>query len=252
MIGDPAAVGTVIQVREVSSTIFWLAFLVGAWALGVTYLLQAPISLGNSLLRIGGCGAAAGVIIGSAALLLFWRVRQPRGLFAVGKYVLLATFSGALGGAGGALLLDRHEIVESQLVELPLLGIEHVPHRRGRDETQLTTLQPVNPTQEARISFWVARGRAKPVRPGMCIEARVEKGQFGGHWISELAAVSCSQLRGKPSTHVIVFDDFSSWRWHTPKIAAEGHRRTFDDALSPDLQCRVRPGSWLYRCSPTG
>jgi hypothetical protein len=227
----------------------WLTFLVAALTLPLVYLLRAPIPVG--IPKVAAAGAAVGIAIGLVVQFFYWPVVKAGGAIRRAKYLAGISTLGAFGGAGGAALIDEQKVVETGLVELPLVRVEQVGRRLRRNRTQIVTLEPVNPTHETRITVpGLSQVAAKSLWPGMCLEARLERGRFGGTWIAELAATSCSHDRGKPSTHVIVLDQFAGWRWHTPHFVGQrGDAHFSDDSLPLGLSCLTRPDHWLYRCS---
>lgn len=228
------------------------SFIMAALSAPIIFLLGAPIPVGLGTSKVMGAGAVAGVAISAVVYRLYrpvaatWRVKRLK--FFLGMITL-----GMLGGAGGAALLDEQKVVEQSTVELPIVQIEHIPASfRRRARTQFVTLGPTNPTYSTRITIpMVSQAAAEVLRPGMCIEARMEKGHLGGTWISRLASVTCSPDRGESSRHVIVLnDDFRGWRWHEAHlVGGEGKAHVYDRSLPLDLSCRTRPGDWLYRCS---
>ena len=222
----------------------WLVFLLVGLSLPVTYLLQAPAPVGTGLLRVFGwgglIGAGAGAIVRLSCSSIFdastwWsRIRVSAGCIALG----------AFGGAGGGAWLDQLRVVERQAVELPIVEVEQLPS----SAIKIATLSPFDPTGQDHVAAEDIDGRQ--IQEGYCLTGTVERGWLGGVWIRRYKASLCSKQRGVPGSHVIVStSDFSSWRWHQPRnYRPEQQGRAWDDAVPVDLTCRVRPGSWLYRC----
>lgn len=64
-------------------------------------------------------------------------------------------------------------------------------------------------------------------------------------------AQPCSKGRGlSSSSHVLIVNaDFTSWRWYSPRSYQRISKgQALDEGLPPNLTCRIRKGSWLYRC----
>ena len=228
----------------------WLVFLLVGLSLPVTYLLQAPAPVGTGLLRVFGWGGLIGAGVGAIVRLscssifdarTWWsRIRVSAGCIALG----------AFGGAGGGAWLDQLRVVERQAVELPIVKVEQLPARRRSSGIQIATLSPLDPTGQDHVAAENIVGRQ--VREGDCLTGTLERGWLGGVWVKRYEARPCSKERGDPGSHVIVFNSrFSSWHWHQPRnFRAGGRKRAWDDGMPANLVCRVRPGGWLYRCSP--
>jgi hypothetical protein len=189
------------------------------------------------------------LVTGLAVLFLYMSAAPPRGRFGVWKKILAVVCMGAFGGVGAAGLLDTQGATAAGVVELPLVRVEQIPGRGGR-RAHIVTVEPENPTRENMIPLHRLSGaQAEALRPGMCLLAQLERGRFGSLWISQLELGGCSPIRGWPSSHVIVPNDVSSWRWHSPARAADGKaKHVTDNALPPELVCRTRANAWLYRC----
>lgn len=137
-----------------------------------------------------------------------------------------------------------------QEVELPIVKLEKLPARRRTSGIQIATLSPLDPSGPDHIAAENIKGRY--VREGDCLAGVVERGWLGGLWVRHFEARPCSKERGTPGSHVIVpASGFSSWRWHQPRdFRPKPQGQAWDDALPADVTCRIRPGAWLYRCSP--
>lgn len=225
----------------------WLVFLITALVLPLAYLYRAPTPVGTGLLRVFGWGALVGVGLGAVVYVLYRPLTEHRTQGGKLKALFGSVAMGVFGGAGGAALLDQSRIVDVRAVELPIVKIEQLPDRR-RDAFQVATLAPMNPTHEDRLSATEVNG--KWVREGYCLVGVVEQGWLGGAWVRRYTARPCSNRRGASSSHVITADaDFGLWQWYTPRayrLASQG--RALDEGLPPNLTCRTRQGSWLYRC----
>lgn len=228
----------------------WLAFLVVGLSLPLTYLLQAPVPIGSGLLQVFGWGGLIGAAVGALIRTLCSPLFQARTWWSRGKVTAGCILLGALGGAGSGAWLDQLRVVHRQEVELPIVKLEKLPARRRTSGIQIATLSPLDPTGPDHIAAANIKGRY--VREGYCLTGVVERGWLGGLWVRHFEARPCSKVRGSPGSHVIVAaSDFSSWRWHQPRdFRPEREGQAWDDALPADLSCRVRPGAWLYRCSP--
>lgn len=228
----------------------WLAFLVLGLSLPLTYLLQAPAPIGSGLLRVFGWGGLIGATVGALIRILCSPLFQARTWWSRGKVTAGCIFLGALGGAGSGAWLDQLRVVHRQEVELPIVKVEKLPARRRTSGIQIATLSPLDPTGPDHIAAENIKGRY--VGEGDCLTGVVERGWLGGMWVRQFKARPCSKERGTPGSHVIVSASrFSSWRWHQPRnLQSKRQGRAWDDALPADLSCRVRPGTWLYRCSP--
>lgn len=228
----------------------WLVFLLIGLSLPVTYLLQAPAPVGTGLLQVFGWGGLIGAGVGAIVRVLCTSLLDTRSWWSRIRVSAGCIVLGVFGGAGGAAWIDQLRVVERQTVELPIVKIEQLPARRRSSGIQISTLSPLDPTGQDHVAAENVDGRQ--VQEGYCLTGNVERGWLGGSWVRRYRANLCSKQRGLPGSHVIVSTNgFLSWRWHQPRnYRPEQRGRAWDDAMPVDLTCRVRPGGWLYRCSP--
>lgn len=238
------------RTRLIFRTGLWLSFLLVGLSLPLTYLLQAPAPIGAGLLRVFGWGGLIGAGVGVLVLVSCLPIYDPRSRWSKIKAGIGYVALGAFGGAGGAAWIDQLRVVNRQHVELPIVKIEQLPARRRSSGIQVSTLSPLNPTGQDHVAAEYIDDRQ--VREGDCLSGVVERGWLGGVWVRRYKTRPCSKERGLPGSHVIIsVNDFSSWRWHQPpNYRPENSGRAWDDAMPVNLTCRLRPGSWLYRCSP--
>lgn len=225
-------------------------FLVFGLSLPLTYLLQAPAPIGGGLLRVFGWGGLIGAVVGALIRVFCSSLFQARTWWSRGKVTAGCIFLGTLRGAGSDAWLDQWRVVHRQEVELPIVKLEKLPARRRTSGIQVATLSPLDPSGPDHIAAENIKGRY--VREGDCLAGVVERGWLGGLWVRHFEARPCSKERGTPGSHVIVpARGFSSWRWHQPRdFRPKPQGQAWDDALPADVTCRIRPGAWLYRCSP--
>ncbi len=227
----------------------WLAFLVVSLGAATTYLLQAPIPIGPGMTKVFGFGALAGLTLGAATPFLCAPLFSERTKLGRLKVAFGCIVTGAFGGAGVAAWTNQLRVVKTHAVELPIVEIQQLPSRRRASSIQIATLLPLDPTGQDHVSAEYIDG--PQIRAGDCLKGIIEHGWLGGAWVRRYSAKPCSMSRGNPGPNVIVPDgNFSSWRWHNPRNYRLKRRgQAWDDAMPVNLTCRLRPQSWIYRCS---